>query len=229
MAAPDFMTKKTKSRKRGPTPETRDRVVRAVGELLRHDGLEAVTAQRIFERTGIARTTIYRHWPGRNDLIRLLLERATFPHHQTKLTGVLRDDLEEAVGLLMFRFRRRPMRSVLIALMECGRQSPDMLAVSEEYVTGLLRPIRDVIESGIESGELHPRPGGSREARPLRGQASDSPKPPLEGGKPPVPVDDMVAVLTGPLMLQHVLLRQEVSDVLVNECIDAFLARYRSP
>lgn len=47
---------------------TREIVLAATGELLVEQGFERVTIESIADRTGIARSTIYRNWPNRAEL-----------------------------------------------------------------------------------------------------------------------------------------------------------------
>lgn len=44
-------------------------VVEAAAELLAERGFERITIDGIAERSGVARSTIYRHWPDRADLL----------------------------------------------------------------------------------------------------------------------------------------------------------------
>lgn len=48
---------------------TREAVVAATAELLADDGFERVTIEGIAERSGVARSTIYRNWPTKADLL----------------------------------------------------------------------------------------------------------------------------------------------------------------
>ena len=71
---------------------TRHAVLAAAREVLLDEGWEGVTLGRVAERSGYARTTLYRHWPQRLDLLRdLIREEARLAH--TTPTGNLRDDL----------------------------------------------------------------------------------------------------------------------------------------
>lgn len=60
--------------------ETRARIVQTVSDLHREGGLGAVTVRGVAQRAGLPAMSLYRYFPGRNDLIRTLwgevLERA---------------------------------------------------------------------------------------------------------------------------------------------------------
>lgn len=54
----------------------RDRIVDAASELFYRDGYRAVGIDTIIERSGVAKMTLYRHFPSKDDLIAAYLERA---------------------------------------------------------------------------------------------------------------------------------------------------------
>ncbi|WP_235845866.1 TetR/AcrR family transcriptional regulator [Dictyobacter aurantiacus] len=48
---------------------SKERVLRATAELLTENGLGGVSVEEVFRRSGVAKTTIYRHWAIRADLM----------------------------------------------------------------------------------------------------------------------------------------------------------------
>jgi AcrR family transcriptional regulator len=68
------------SPRRGRKPTLRrERIVAAAVELADRDGLEAVSMQRVAARTGAATMALYRHVPGKDDLVSLMLDAAVGP------------------------------------------------------------------------------------------------------------------------------------------------------
>ena len=55
---------------------TRDRILDTASELFYRDGYRAVGIDTIVERSGVAKMTLYRHFPSKDDLIAAYLERA---------------------------------------------------------------------------------------------------------------------------------------------------------
>jgi AcrR family transcriptional regulator len=151
-------------------------VLRAALHLFLTEGADAVTPQRIHEESGVARTTVYRHWPGRDRLITAMLRRAIAPLEVAETTGDVGEDLRRAMQALIERFRSRPVRAFLGSLIEWSRHSEEASAVAEEFVRSMLRPFEAAIGNGVASGDL-------------------------EGD-----VSELVAELTGPLMMRYVLL-----------------------
>ena len=54
----------------------RDRILDTVSQLFYRDGYHAVGIDTIVERSGVAKMTLYRHFPSKDDLIAAYLERA---------------------------------------------------------------------------------------------------------------------------------------------------------
>ena len=184
----------------GPSAETADTVLTAAFQLLVNEGITALTPSRLHQETGVARTTIYRHWPEASDLVADLLAGATRRDDLGSYTGDLEHDLRVAVGTLTFRFANRPLRAMLGALVGIDRHSEHAASVGQEYVEGLLAPIREVVVAGVDSGAIVP-------------DAS---------------VAEMVAELAGPLMLRHVFLGEQLPEDQVEAAIVRFLDRYRA-
>lgn len=127
----------------------------AAFRILIEEGAHALTPQRVHRETGVARTTIYRNWPGTADLMATMLERATGDQDTAEFTGDLDHDLAVAVDSLVFRFNERPLRPLFGALVEHGRREDDDIAA--EYIRGVLRPIGRALTEGVERGDLECR------------------------------------------------------------------------
>src|SRR5512144_1927942 len=59
-----------------PGRSARDRILDTASELFYRDGYHAVGIDTIVERSGVAKMTLYRHFPSKDDLIAAWLERA---------------------------------------------------------------------------------------------------------------------------------------------------------
>ena len=58
------------------TTPARDRILAIADELFYRDGFRAVGVDTIIERAGVAKTTLYHHFPSKDDLIVAYLEQA---------------------------------------------------------------------------------------------------------------------------------------------------------
>lgn len=55
--------------------DVRERILRTASELFYREGTRAVGVDLIVARSGVAKTTLYRHFPGKDDLIEAFLQR----------------------------------------------------------------------------------------------------------------------------------------------------------
>lgn len=188
-------------RRRGPRNDTVETVFTWAFRLLIAEGAHAITANRLHKETGIARTTIYRHWPEPSDLLDSMLERATGDEHLGEFVGEVRSDLTTAVDDLVWRCTERPVRPLFGALVEHGRRDPDRGDIAAEYVDGILKWIRRAIDEGIERGELN--------------ASTDD-------------VDRLVTEVSGPLLVEHVLLDRPITSEDGRAAVDAFLRAHRT-
>lgn len=184
----------SRGRPAGPTDDTREQVLQAAFRLLATEGPAAVTPVRLHRETGVARTTVYRHWPTTDHILRDILTRAIARHELEDLTGELGHDLRRAIRTLTDRFEHRPVRVFYRATLETEPGAGDDQPTDQRYIEGLVAPVRDVLATACERGEL----------------AGD--------------VDEMTSRLCGPLMLDHLLLDKPVDHATVDQRIDEFLA-----
>lgn len=117
------------------------------------EGPAALTPVRIHRESGVARTTIYRHWPTPAHITESILGRAIARIDLDQLTGEVEHDLAVAIDTLLFRFRNRPVRRFFDAVRLHGPagESPSM---SERYIAGLMAPVRDVLERAVADGAI---------------------------------------------------------------------------
>lgn len=77
----------------------RGAILDAVAELVTEVGYERVTVDAIAARARASKTTMYRHWPGKAELVAdALRRRAESNDPEVTDTGTLRDDLTAAVA-----------------------------------------------------------------------------------------------------------------------------------
>lgn len=69
-------------------------IMTAVLDTFVEDGFDGLTVDRIAERAGVGRATIYRRWPTKADLVVNAVRKRTFDHIQEPATGDLAGDLE---------------------------------------------------------------------------------------------------------------------------------------
>ncbi|MBT8213284.1 MAG: TetR/AcrR family transcriptional regulator, partial [Acidimicrobiia bacterium] len=163
--------------------------------LLVEHGSREVTATRIAQETGVARTTIYRHWPDQSDLLLATIDSLVAPHSPTTSSGDLEADLTTALSNLRARMTKRPFRQVFAALLGHANQDETFVAAQQRFVNGVLQPIEGALAAAVTRGDL---------------PAS-------------VDIPTACAALAGPLFHQHVMLRASIDDQLITNTVHRFL------
>ena len=97
---------------RALTPDTRERILRTASELFYREGTRAVGVDLIVERAGVAKTSLYRHFGTKGDLIEafLLLEDEDFWQHWDAVAaqhkGAPREELDAQLQWIGERIAR---------------------------------------------------------------------------------------------------------------------------
>ena len=188
-----------RERENARTTRVRKIIVDTAAGLLVREGAGAVTAVRIAEDTGVARTTIYRHWPDPTAPLLDAIDKVLIPHVPTTISDNLEADLMTALTTLQMRMRTRPFRFVFTALLDHANRNPNLVAAQRRFAKGILQPIQDIVTAALQRGDLPST----------------------------VHAETASAQLAGPLFLQHVMLRTTISEELISETIAQFLCRTR--
>jgi AcrR family transcriptional regulator len=88
----------------GPSESPRDRILRTAYELFSHRGIRAVGTDEVIQRAGVAKATLYRHFPTKNDLVLAVLQRREelWTHGLIEAQSELRGDTPEKRLLAIF-------------------------------------------------------------------------------------------------------------------------------
>jgi TetR/AcrR family transcriptional regulator, regulator of autoinduction and epiphytic fitness len=94
---------------------SRARLLDAAVDLLRTGGIDAVTIDAVTKASGVARTTLYRHFGCSSDLLAATLERLLPPVTPPPSTGSLRDRLVELVCRQATLYEEAPLHPTTLA------------------------------------------------------------------------------------------------------------------
>lgn len=171
----------------------------AARAILLEDGWEAVTHVAVATRSGVGRTTLYRHWPDTIALLRDVL-RAQMEIDHAVPTGVLRDDLIRELDALRGQLHRPPLERAMRTMIERAPTHPAYAELKEFLYQEGSRVLGEIIRAGIAQGGLDPRLDPSR----------------------------AVDQLAGPLIYRRLLAGQTFTDAYVHDLVDDFLRAHRS-
>ncbi|MNB73824.1 Fatty acid metabolism regulator protein [compost metagenome] len=134
--------------------ETQQSILSASYDLLQEEGFGSVTVEKIAERAGVSKATIYKWWPNKaavviDGFLSAATERMPLPD-----TGsVYEDVLLHATNFARFMISREG--KMLAEIIGEGQSDP---AIAEAYRTRYFQPrrrdARKLLERGAERGEL---------------------------------------------------------------------------
>ena len=138
---------------RARSVEAHRRALEAAAGVVAERGLEGLTVDEVAIRSGVAKTTIYRHWPSRAPLI-IDAVRSCWAHLPTPDTGDLRTDLvrlfDGMVRLDLSSLAGRMMPSLLGA----ATRDPELDRLTRELTEERARPVREILARAVARGDL---------------------------------------------------------------------------
>ena len=143
-----------RGRGRPRSAEAHKAILTAVIELLGEHGLQGLTIEAVAARAGVGKTTIYRRWKTKNELVLEAVGQLR-PTGTPPDTGSLIGDLEALVEHQRSRLEATRLPRVVPRVLSEAMDDPELHA---EIVRQAVRPIRDMlglmVRRGIERGEL---------------------------------------------------------------------------
>ena len=134
---------------------TRERAMEAALELAAESGLHACTFDAVSERSGIARSTLYRHWSNQSELVMDALESQDQDvEHVAHDTGSLRDDMLIHMLGLGRDLEGSTWGAMVPQLVAAASTDPDMSDVLRKGSDHYLRIDAEIIERARERGEV---------------------------------------------------------------------------
>jgi AcrR family transcriptional regulator len=187
------MEKSTQTR----SARARQAVLQATADLVAEVGVERTTIDEIAIRSGVAKTTIYRHFASKEVLVVEAVHACTSLPIVTD-TGSLRDDLISCFsGITKASYDGR-LGDMMLSLMDAAQRDPELDRLVRAHTDQRRRFATTVIERAVARGDL----------------PSD------------VDVDLLVTLVAGPLVYTKLVRRQRVTDELVAAVVDTVLDRY---
>jgi AcrR family transcriptional regulator len=152
-------------------------------ELLSEQGLAGVTVDAVARRSGVAKTTIYRHWPSREAL---LLDACAQmgPHFDIHDAGSFPRDLRALAERVVEQLLAGPYAAILLSLMDAAERNPDLAALLAAAQAKLVEAVRTILARARGRGELRRLPAPS----------------------------DVAAVIVGPLLYRRLFSHEPLSE-----------------
>lgn len=125
-------------------------------ELLLGGGMSALTVDAVSERSGVAKTTIYRHWESRNALV-IDAFRSCLPSIDTPDAGLgFEDALLSMMTDMTLAIGEPRFRAALPHILAAKQEIEGMDEIKDRIDQDQFTSIKNVLERGITEGRLPP-------------------------------------------------------------------------
>lgn len=131
----------------------RTKSLEAAQNLLVDVGVDGFTIDEVARRSGVAKSTIYRHWPNSGELLIAAADGLVVPF-ATPDTGSLRSDLREFVLNVTAYMGDDSMRQLCLGVMSAAAGDPEFARVHQDFVDGRREPLRSILERAQIRGEI---------------------------------------------------------------------------
>ena len=134
---------------------TRERVLACTGEILGRDGYTGLSMERVASQSGVAKTTLYRHWPTKAALCMDLYLEEAGRELKDPDTGDVAKDLKSIVNAVVRLQTRTVAGPAFIGLIAEAQINPATRdAFLAEFAERRREITRQVLRRGIRRGEL---------------------------------------------------------------------------
>lgn len=131
---------------------SRETILAAAVELLVERGFAGATVEAISSRSGVAKTTIYRHWPDSQQLL-LAAAQSAVPRATTVDSGDLRDDVKRFVRELVQVLATAPLSSIVPSLIDQAERSEDAAQALAEFTASRREPLQEALRHAADRGD----------------------------------------------------------------------------
>ena len=174
---------------------SRAAILRATADLLIESGANGVTIEGIAERSGVAKTTIYRHWKSRSQLMFAAFESLFSPPVHLPEAGSLREQLEAILSGLIRGLTSSDWAPAVTALIDAGDRDPEIRQLVHDFLVVRMEHGRDVLRAAVAAGGL----------------------------RRDLDIEVAIGVLVGPVFYRRLVSREALDDALVTSLVGQFL------
>jgi AcrR family transcriptional regulator len=168
-------------------------------DLLSDSGVGGFTVDEVARRSGVAKTTIYRHWPSREALVIDAASRIS-AGQEVPDTGSLEADVTALLANLGHLLATARWSSVVPSIVDAAERDPEFARLHGQIQRGHAAPLREVIERAAARGEISP--------------AADPPS--------------MVSALIGPLYYRRWFSREPIDEQFIGTVVRAVISSQRA-
>jgi AcrR family transcriptional regulator len=177
---------------------TRAAVLRTATDLLVEGGPYAVTIDAIVARSGVAKSTIYRHWQSRDEVLLAVIESCAPQIPEPDPGTDVVDALREVVHSMVAALNDPEWARVVPALLMLKNHEAGIKAIDERLEHEQDMVVTNLIERAVKEGVLAPG----------------------------IDVPEAITHLLGPLLFAHLTESVPLDEHFGDRTLDRFLAAY---
>jgi AcrR family transcriptional regulator len=140
----------------GRTARTREAVLRAVIDELNENGYAGATVERVAERAGIAKTTIYRRWGNLDRLLADVIAERAAREIPVPDEGDLDADLHALAGAVVTSLREPAVRAAFGRMVTEAAADPAAREILTRFVAARIARMTVIVDRAVTRGELPP-------------------------------------------------------------------------
>jgi AcrR family transcriptional regulator len=132
---------------------SKESVLRATVELLTERGLGGFSVDEVSRRSGVAKTTIYRHWPVRSDLVLDACSQIS-TEQQVPDTGSFEGDVTAFLMGIADLLSMARWSSVVPSIVDAAEREPELAEIHSRIQLGHTGPLQEIITRAARKGEI---------------------------------------------------------------------------
>jgi AcrR family transcriptional regulator len=133
--------------------EARRKAVDAAQAIVAEHGIPGFTIDGVAKRSGVAKTTLYRHWSSANALLIHALDDM-IKRVSTPNTGSIVGDLFEMLSAFQILSSDEAHCKLIADLTSASLTDPDLAAVKRSMMFERSRPLREIVSRAVSRGEI---------------------------------------------------------------------------
>ena len=126
----------------------------ATVDLLLASGVEGVTLEEVAARSGVAKSTLYRHFESREGLITAAAATRCIVEYPTPDSGSLAEDLRFLFDRFLEAEAKHHVSDLLPLLIDAAKRAPEINSIVESIFAERRRPILTVLQLAQMRGEI---------------------------------------------------------------------------
>jgi AcrR family transcriptional regulator len=140
----------------GRTAKTRAAVVAATLEQLAARGYEQVSVEDIALRAGVHKTTVYRRWGTKEQLVADALRAAAESRVEVPDAGEVEADLRDLARAIQATLTSQEGAATVRAIVSGARSSPEVAGILRRFWEARLALVGTIVERAVARGQLPP-------------------------------------------------------------------------